>query len=194
MGLFDNLTGNMPNPADPAMQYLNQIPGTMTPYYQPYIDAGKQSLSTLMGQYGSLINDPTSIMNKLGAGYKQSPGYQFNMSQAMNGINNAEASGGMLGTPSHQQWAGQMAGDIASQDYNNYLHNMMGLYGQGLSGMNDINHLGYTAANDLASALASNLQNQSGLAFQGQANKNQQDSDSMGNLIKIGGSILSSFL
>lgn len=194
MNTLFGTNGGMPNPSDAAKGYLDNIPGTIKPYYDPYIDAGKQSLSQLMGQYSGLINDPTSIMNKMGSTYKQSPGYQFNMNQGMNAINNAESAGGMLGTPSHQQYAGQMASNLASQDYNTYLHNAMGMYGQGLSGMNDINHMGYQASNDLAGALASNMQNQAGLAFQGQANQNQQQSDQAGNLFKIGGSILSSFL
>lgn len=191
MGLFDFLGGggNNTNPADVAMPYLNKIPGTVKPYYDPYINAGNQSLSSLMGQYGNLINDPGALMNKMASGYQQSPGYQFNYNQGMNAVNNAAAAGGMLGTPSHQMDAGKMASNLANQDYNNYLGNVLGMYKTGLGGMGDVTHLGYGASNDLASILSSNLMNQAGLAFQGQANQNQSSNDLIGALTKIAGGV-----
>src|ERR1700751_3520310 len=104
------------NPADKAMPYLDQIPDTIKPYYQPYIDAGQQSLSSLMGQYNTLLSNPGAIMNMAGGGFQQSPGYQFQMNQAINAANNAAASGGMAGTPYHQQNAAGMASNLANQD------------------------------------------------------------------------------
>lgn len=187
---LDSILGNNnANPANAAMPYLDQIPGTLKPYYDPYINAGKTSLGNLMGQYQSLMN-PESIMKMLGSGYQQSPGYQFNMNQGMNAINSAAASGGMLGTPSHQQQAGSMASNLASQDYNNYFNNAMGLYGRGLSGQEGINQTGYSASDSLAQALAANLMNQGNMAYLGQANQNQSRGDLFGTLVGLGSSFL----
>src|SRR5689334_20220257 len=109
------------NPADSAMPYLEKVPGTITPYYQPYIDQGQNSLSTLMNQYNTLINNPAAVMQMAGSGYQQSPGYQYEYDSAMNAQNSAAAAGGMLGTPYHQENAANTAADVANQDYQQYL-------------------------------------------------------------------------
>lgn len=165
------------NPADAAMPYFNQIPGTITPYYQPYINAGNQALSTLMKQYQTLLSNPDAIMKLAGSGFQSSPGYQYQYNQGMNAANQAAASGGMLGTPYHQQDAANMASNLANQDYYNYLNHALGLYNTGLSGEQGINEMGFKASDSLASGLASNLSNEAGLAYQGQMNNNQHSSD-----------------
>ena len=175
-----NLDPFFDNPADSGMNYLNQIPGTITPYYQPYIDAGNQSLNTLMGQYNQLLSNPDAIMSMLGGGFQSSPGYNYQYNQAMNAANSAAASGGMLGTQSHQQNASQMASDLANQDYYNYLNHTTGLYNQGLSGMQGINQMGYGASNELAQSLANTLMSQAGMAYKGTANQNQANADFLG--------------
>lgn len=174
------------NPADEAMPYLEEIPDTLKPYYDPYINAGQESLSTLMDQYRQLLSNPQALFNRFGAGYEQSPGYQFNYSQGMNGINSAAAAGGMLGTPGHQLQAGKFSSDMASQDYNNYLQRMMGLYGRGMEGMQGMNQMGYGASSELGQSLAANLMNQGNMAYNGQANQNRADADFWNNMIGLG--------
>ncbi len=44
------------NPANAASKYLDQIPGAIKPYYDPYINAGKGALDELGSQYGQLTN------------------------------------------------------------------------------------------------------------------------------------------
>ena len=182
---FSMFGGGGNDPYKDASKYYNQIPGTITPHFQPYIDAGKGALGQLQGQYGNLINDPGSIYNKLGAGYKESPGFQFQMNQGLGAINNAAAAGGLQGAPQHQQQAGQLANNLANQDFNNYLGNMMGLYGKGLSGMGDINQMGYGASTGLGQLLGSNLMNQGNMALSGGAARNQGQGANFGNLLSM---------
>lgn len=170
------------NPANAAMPYLNQIPGTMKPYYDPYIQAGQQSLGDLMSQYGQLMNDPGQKFAQMGQGFQQSPGYQFQYNQGMNAANSAAGAGGMAGTPYHQQNAASMASNLANQDFYNYMGNVQGLYGQGLQGASGINQMGYNASNELAQSLAAALMNQGGMAYAGQNNQNMANSQRMGNI------------
>ena len=114
MGVLDFL---FDDPSKAAQPYLNKIPGTITPYYQPSINAGNQALPGLQAQYGQMMNDPNGIISRLGAGYHQSPGYQFKLGQGESAINNAQAAGGMAGTGQHQQQAGELAGHLADQDF-----------------------------------------------------------------------------
>src|SRR6266852_1856800 len=87
------------NPSEGAMPYLNQIKDTMTPYYDPYINAGKQALPTLQSQYQQLLSDPTALLRSIGGQYQQSPGYQFQVDQMTRGANQAAAAAGMSGSP-----------------------------------------------------------------------------------------------
>lgn len=189
---------NYPNPANAASPYLQQIPGTITPYYQPYINAGTRSMqgaSNLGNVYAGLIKDPTAMMNKIGAGYTVSPGYQYNVQQATQAANNAAAAGGMLGSPEEQQQLASVTSGLASQDYYNYLDRALKQYGTGLSGAQGLtdfySQLGYGASNDLATSLANVLSSQANLAFAGQATqdklKAEQDAQKRGIIGAIGG-------
>jgi hypothetical protein len=161
------------NPADSAMPYLNQVPGTVTPYYNPYINAGQDSLSQLMSQYQTLLTDPNAVMQMAGSGYQQSPGYQYEYDSAMNAENSAAAAGGMLGTPYHQENAANAAADVANQDYQQYLDQALKLYGVGLHGTEGINQMGYQASDALAQALANNLNTEATLEYAGTEGENE---------------------
>ncbi len=178
-GISSGLMGLFNNPADAAMQQSDKLQSTIAPYYDPWINAGRTALPTVMGQYSQLINDPASIYNMLGAGFESSPGYQYNYDQSMNGINQAAAAGGMLGSPSHQQQAGTQASALANQDYYNYMGGMQNLYGTGLSGMQGINQMGYNASDAMGSMLGQNIMNQAMLA----AMMSKQQNSSMGGLL-----------
>jgi hypothetical protein len=178
-GLF-GMFGKQKNPADAANKYINQIPGATEPYYSPYINAGKGAMGDLQNQYKDLIGG--NVQNQLGANYKESPGYQFKLQQAMGAGNRAAAAGGMSGTPAHEQMSMETANGLASQDYNDYIKNQMGLYGLGTGIGQDIFGKGYGASGDMASTLGNSLSQQAGYGYAGQAGKNAQNASNWGNL------------
>lgn len=180
--ILGGLFGSNKNPADAAMGYLNQISGTMQPYYNPYITAGRNALGTLQGQYNTLLQDPTAMMRNIGKTFQQSPGYQFQVNQALNAANRAAAAGGMAGSPMEQQNIASTVNDLANQDYYHYLNAGLGQYGQGLSGMGGINQMGFQASDELAKNLAQVLMSQANAAYSGQANENQSQGGMMGML------------
>lgn len=184
------------NPADSALPYMQNIPGMVKPIYDPYMNAGQNSLSTLMSQYNSLINDPAKVMNMLGSGFQESPGYQFNMNQGMNAAKNAAASGGMLGTQAHQNDAASIASNLANQEYMNYLGNAMNLYTGGLNGLSGINEMGYGASNEYGNTLGNNQMNMANMSYLGQSNQNQSNmnayNNKMGLLGALGGGLMGS--
>lgn len=182
------------NPANKAMPYLNKIPETIEPLYQPYISSGKQALSDVMGQYSQLINDPNAVLNKFGSDYQKSPSYDWNYQQALKAANSAAAAGGYLGTPQNQQIAATQAGHVADEDFWNYLQHVMGLYGTGLSGLGHVSDVGYQASSSEAEDLARNLESQSSLAYLGQENQNKANSDFLSSLLSGTTSFLSGLL
>lgn len=176
-----NLTNSLfPNPADSAMPYYNQIAPTITPYYQPYINAGQSALPQVQSQYERMMYDPNEIISSIGSGYQQSPGYQWSYDQAMKGANNAAAAGGMLGTPQSQQQSAELATNLANQDFYNYLNHALGLYGQGVQGEQGINEMGFKASDTLAENLARALMSQGRLQYAGQAMSNKNTADLLG--------------
>jgi hypothetical protein len=175
-----NLDPFYSNPANAAMPYLQQVPGTITPYFQPYVDAGQGALQTLLQNYQQLLNNPGALISQVGSGYQQSPGYQYTQNSAMNAANAAAAAGGSLGTTQHQQEAAQQSADIANQDYQQYLNQALGLYGAGLQGEQGINKMGYQASSELAQDLASNLASEGSLAFQGAQGQNAANASMVG--------------
>lgn len=188
---FSNLFGGNTNPADAANPYLQQVPGAVSPYYQPYIDRGNTAQNNAMGQYNQAVNDPGSLYNKISSGYKQSPGYQFRLNQALGGSNSAAAAGGMLGTPQNRQQDMGVAEGLANQDYESYLNHVMSLYGAGLGGQQHIGDLGAQASTGMANSYANSLLNQANNAFYGQQSQNAADSSGLGGLFGGIGSVLS---
>lgn len=170
------------NPYSSGMDYLKQIPGTIKPYYQPYINSGRTALHELMPQYNQMINNPNQLYSKFGQGFQQSPGYQFQVDQATKAANSAAAAGGMLGTPAEQQELAGTVSGLANQDFYHYLSQIMGLYGGGLEGLGHINDMGYNASNELAQSLGNLLTGQAGYGMGQSAYRTGQMQD-LGGLI-----------
>jgi len=182
-GIFS--TKKTPNPADAANAELNKIPGATSPYYDPYINAGKEALGTLKDEYGNLLQDPGSIYDRLGKGYKESPGYQFALKQALGAGQNASAAGGMLGTPADQQQQMGLAQDVASKDFQKYLDSVTGLYGKGLSGTEGLNKQGFDASTEYGKMLADIFGQKSSNIYQGTAGQNAAGGNKQAQLMQM---------
>lgn len=182
-GLFGY--GDGKNPADVANKELDNIPGQIKPYYDPYINAGRGALGKLTDEYGNLIDNPGKKLSDLGAGYKESPGYQATLRTALAGANNAAAmgQGGGLGTYGHEQLAAGAAGDVANKDYEQYLKHVLGLYGVGLGGEGEINQQGFEGSKDYADALGQIGGQKAAYGYSGQDWKNKNNSQNWSNLI-----------
>lgn len=169
-----NLFGNYQNPGKAANGYLGQIQGQISPYYQPYINSGINAMGSLEDQYKQLLSDPTAIMNIIGSNFQASPGYQYNVNQATSAANNAAAAGGMAGSPAEQAALANQVSGMASQDYNNYMKQGLGLYDQGLGVAGNINQMGYNASDQMAQSLVKMLMAQAQAAAASAKSSNSQ--------------------
>lgn len=195
------------NPAGAGMPYLNQAQQQLPSYFQPYINAGNQALPQLQQQYGQLlgngtqlqqqygkmVNNPGAVMNGIGAGFQQSPGYQFQTQQALGAANRAASAGGMLGSPMEQQNIAGVTNQLANQDYYNYLNHGMSMYNNGLQGMSNmygmglqgdqsLYGMGYDASKNLGEDMTNLMQSQAQLAYAGQNDQNQSQQGSLGGM------------
>lgn len=161
--LLSSMFGDDDDGGQGAGGYLGQISQMLPKYFEPYQE----------------MLDPGKLMGKIGGGFKSSPGYQFSLGQALKGVGQASAAGGMAGSPMQQQQAAGAAQGLASQDYGNYMQRALGLYGQGAQGYRGLGE-------DLASALMSQSQLAQLQQEEAQRGQMQQSSDMWGALGSIG--------
>lgn len=160
------------DPSKAAQPYLNQVPSTIKPYYDPYITEGRETLPILQNQFQKYATNPTGALQDIGSQFRQSPGYDWRVKQGEQAVAHAEAAGGMAGSPEHEQNAADMVGHLADQDYNDWISHVLSLQGMGLEGESHLNDMGYNASNELAQSLGNNLLTQGSLGYAGQANRN----------------------
>lgn len=215
-GISSLLSGN---PADSAMQYYNKIPGMLSSVYQPYMNNantafgnlnqymnnGVSAGNTLNHQLNMLATDPSGMMNKMGAGFHQSPGFQWNVNQALGAANRAAAAGGMAGSPAEQYAVSKDVTGLANQDYYNYLNHSMDMFNHGLSGLQNmyntganiganIYDTGANMANNYGQNMADLYLNEGKNAYNGQINQNQSQSGGWGALVGGAADLASMFL
>ena len=185
MSWFSSLFHGGRNPSYPAQGYLDQIPGITKPYYQPFIDKGKEAGDKLSQQYDDQTTNPGGVYSNLGKGYKESPGYQFKLKTALGAAQNSSAAGGMLGTPQDQQQQMQVGNDIASQDFNEYMQHMMDLYSGGQKGQQTFQQQGFDSSTKYGDNLGNVLGQKAQYGYAGQAGQNASQSQLLSNLISL---------
>jgi len=180
-GIF-NMFGSQ-DPSAAGDKYLSGIESGMGKYLNPYIQSGMRAMPQLEGQYNQLINDPSGVMNRIGAGFQQSPGFQFQTDQATGAANRAAAAGGMAGTPQEQQQLASTVNGLAQQDYGNYMNRGMNMYGQGLNGLSHMNDMGFNASNQMSQGFLQQILAQAQNAAMGAANSNSMMGGGIGSLM-----------
>ena len=186
--LFGGLFGNSGKPYDDAakqyQEWMNRAQGAQ----QPYADAGKGAI----GDYQSWLQgqkDPSGFINNLMGQYKESPYAQNLQQQSMNAGQNAASASGLMGSTPLVQQMQQNAGNIASQDQNQWLQNVLGINTQYGQGQNNLMQGGQNAANQL-----SNMYNQMGNSMGENAyNKGASKQNDFWNQMGGIGSIIGSF-
>lgn len=180
-GLLGGLFGHSDKPYDAYDKWQQQAQNTQ----QPYQNAGTGAL----GNYQEWLNsqkDPTAFINKIMGNYQQSPYAKYLQQQSLNAGQNAASASGLTGsTPLFQQLE-QNAGNISSQDMNQWLQNVLGINTQYGQGQQNLINGGQNAANSLT-----NIFNNRGEAAYGrEAGKNQDFWNTIGGGIGLIGSFL----
>ncbi len=186
-GLF----GNNKNPYDAAKPYIDNMGKEAGKYFNPYMQAGEGAIKPLQDQYSQLLGDPGKRLNDMGKNYQQSPGFQFALEQALGANNRSAAAGGMAGSAASNQNAMATATGLASQDYNNWMQNTLGLYNQGLSGQQGMMNNGLSASKSMSDLIAQQMAQQANMAYGSQNYENQNSP--WANVGKIAGGAASIF-
>jgi hypothetical protein len=161
-----------PDAGEKAGKTLGEIPSQIKPYYDDYINRGKNIGGDYEDMSREMMMHPDDFINRMGQGYQKSPGYDWNLKQGEAAIGNANAAGGMAGTPQHEQQNAEMATGLASQDYQKYMDRIMQGFGMGQQGASDIYGTGAKMSGSLADNIAQVLSGQAGMQYADQQSKN----------------------
>lgn len=165
------------NPAGMANPYLDQIPQQVGPYYEPFIESGRQASGAVNPIYDRMSTSPGAFIEELMQGYAPSRGYRFKQGEMERSMRNSAAHGGFVGTPYNQQQQGELTQGLLSQDMQQFLANLLGVQQGGLEGQEGRIGRGFQASTGYGDILGNKLASQAGLAFQGQAGQNQLGAD-----------------
>lgn len=119
--------------------------------FKPYTQAGEaamnplQALITGQGQNGEQLS-ATQRMSS----FQQSPGYQFRLEEGQNRLNALAAARGRLFSGEQMKESQRFGQGLASEEYGNYINQLMGLANTGLSAANSSANLGASFAPMLA--------------------------------------------
>jgi hypothetical protein len=174
------------NAANKASPYLEQIPGVAHEYMDPYVQQGQTASAQLPSHYDRLMNDPQGYLNEILQGYKPSAGYDYKSKNLMQSARNAAAAGGFAGTHNDTAQQQELLNSLMGSDMQEYINNIMNIHGQGLQGTQGLADTGYKASSNLSDTLGNNLQTQGSLAYQGQAQKNNNIQGLLQSLISGG--------
>lgn len=113
-------------------QFLQQQQALLNPFTQ----AGTSALSPLT----SLLTGGDM------SAFQTSPGYQFRLDEGMNALNRLAAARGQLFSGNQVKEAQNYASGLASQEYGNYINQLMGLGNLGLNAASNQANLGANSA------------------------------------------------
>lgn len=188
-GFFGGLFGNSGAPYDAAQQQYQQWANKGQHVQQPFLDAGTGAI----GDYQEWLRgqkDPSAFINHLTSQYQESPYAQYLQKQSLRAGQNAASASGLSGsTPLFQQLQ-RNAGNISSQDQNQWLQNVLGINSQYGQGQNNLIQGGQNSANALTNMYNQVGQQMAEAAYGSEAGKNNDFWNTIGGGLGILGSIL----
>lgn len=188
-GLLGGLFGDSGAPYGKAMdqyqQWANKAQNAQNPFYNAGTSAIPDYQKWLQSQ-----SDPSGFIAKLMGQYKESPQAQYMQQQSMRAGQNAASASGLMGSTPLMDQLQQNAGNIASQDQNQWLQNVLGVNAQYGQGQQNLMGMGANSANALTN-MYGDMGRQMGDASYGKQAGGQQD---MWNTIGGVASLASMFL
>lgn len=181
---LSGLFGNSGAPYDEAMQQYAKFQGNTERAQNPFINAGHSAIPMLQDWLKNM-KDPSAFINNLMGGYSQSPQAKYLTQQANNAGVNAASAGGLIGSTPYLQQAQQNAGNIASQDMNSWLQNVLGINSEYGKGQQNLINTGSHAADSMTQFYNNLAQMMGDAAYGKEAGKQNDWSNMIGGGIKM---------
>lgn len=179
------MRGGSNKPYDAAgqqyQQWTNNGTATQAPFYGAGVGAIPQYQQWLQGQ-----QDPSKFINSLMGNYSESQGAHNKQQAMMNAGTNYGSATGLTGSSALGQQMQQNAGQISSEDMNQWLQNVLGINTQYGEGQKNLMGMGQNSANALTDMYQNTGKNMGDAAF-GSAQGRRKDSNDfwggIGNMI-----------
>lgn len=166
--------------------YLNKIEPMEHENYDPYIQRGQRAGGILEDQFGRMSQDPTGYIDDIMGNYRNTPGFQQRLGEALKAARSSAAAGGRAGTIESIGQQAQLEDRLLGQDMQQYLDNVLGVQRTGLSGEQGLYGTGFNATQNLTGDLSNLYGTQEQLGFQNNRQKMQLLSDILKTLATSG--------
>lgn len=150
MGMFDNFlgggAGESPYTSNKAAfdQYGQEMDKAAS-RYNPYFDRGNKAGEAAYNAYSRDVEDPNYMQDKISAGFEASPYQKMLLDQVTKRMNYNSANTGMIGSGAAQRALMEELTKNTGQFQNEYVQRGLGVYGQGLNGLNSLQDFGLKA-------------------------------------------------
>lgn len=169
-----------------ANPYLDQIESQSMERMNPYTSLSSLG-KPLQDRYGQMSQNPVGSIQDIRSQYEQSPGHKRAMYDAMMAADNAAASGGMVGTPMHQEQKMETAAGINDQYERQWVRDAMGQQRYGLEGQQGLFNQGMGANEYLNDNLGSSQYTRANLSMRDRQNNNNRRNGIIKFLMQAGG-------
>jgi hypothetical protein len=135
--------GALLNASNIEQNQYNQTAGNL----QPYITGGQNAFSALQSALGIGTSGGAGSINP--ASFQASPGYQFQLQQGLNSVQNATANTGGVGGGNALKALQSYGSGLANQGWQSYLGNLGGVASSGQTAANSLGSFGANMANQV---------------------------------------------
>lgn len=150
-------------------------------YFNPFYQAGTGAIGDYQNWLGGM-KDPSGFINNMMGQYQESPWAKYQQEQARQGGINAASASGLMGSTPYLQAAEEMSGNIASQDMQNWLQNVLGINTQYGQGVGNLMGQGFNAATGLGNLTARRAEDEAGFKYGREAGNQQRYADIFGGI------------
>jgi hypothetical protein len=143
MNFFSNLFGANGDP----MSGFGNMEQMLSQQYSPWAQTGLNANNFLYNQWMQNATNPDQLQNSIAKDFSMSP-YQNNLLNTTTQRMDANAANtGMLGSPSSQNYLQSQLNNMTGQFQNDYVNRGLGIYNNGMQGMNALAGRGLDALN-----------------------------------------------
>ncbi len=111
-------------------------------YTSPWSNAGRGAINPFSQRLNEMGNTGDFMKNIMGQ-YQESPWARNMQNQSMRAGQNAASASGLMGSTPLMNQLQQNAGNISSQDQQNFFNNMMGINDKYMQGQNQLMNFGF---------------------------------------------------
>lgn len=176
--------GNSGAPFEAGMDQIQKYFGQAQQQQNPFMQAGQSAIP----QYQNWLNqqsNPSQFINNQMGNYQESPWAKNMQQQATRSAQNFGSANGLSGSTPLMMQAQQNAGNISSQDQNNWLQNVLGVNTQYGQGQQKMVGMGQDSANQISQLLQALGISMGQGAYGQQAGQNQDTNNMIGGGLKF---------